>query len=171
MEILRWKKEKSRKIGQEKGIFYQSRFYQNLSGSSQSHNLLILGSSGVRRAWAGDSIPHVEAVDGLHGDPAQERDWREAPIQVRDAFYRRRRRSHILYKFPRRGSIRSRRLHQRIHSLTHRSARRHWRKASTHALLQVSHQFQQEELRVTSSVFVEVQLHPKISTLVVNGDY
>jgi len=49
---------------------------------------LISGSSGVRRARAGDSIPHVEAVDGLHGDFAQEWHRGNALVEVRDAFHR-----------------------------------------------------------------------------------
>lgn len=107
----------------------------------------FLGGSGVRRARTRDSISHVEAVDGLYGDPAQERHRGETSVKVRDAFHRRRWRGHLLHKFPRGGPIRSGRLHQGIHGLARRSTWRHWREASAHALLQISHQLQQEELR------------------------
>jgi len=111
------------------------------------YDLSILGGSGVRRARAGDSISHVEAVDGFYGDPAQERHRGETSVKVRDAFHRRRRRGHLLHKLPRGGPIRPGRLHQGIHGLSRRSTWRHRREASAHALLQISHQLQQEKLR------------------------
>lgn len=111
------------------------------------YDLSISGGSGVRRARAGDSISHVEAVDGLYGDAAQKRHRGETSVKVRDAFHRRRRRGHLLHKLSRGGPVRSGRLHQGIHGLTRRSARRHRREASAHALLQISHQLQQEKLR------------------------
>lgn len=130
------------------------------------YDLLISGSSSVRRARAWDSISHVEAVDGLYGDPAQERHRGKTSVKVRDAFHRRRRRGHLLHKLPRGGPIRSGRLHQGIHGLACRSAWRHRREASPHALLQISHQLQQEELRADIPRSWNVQssrLYPKMS--------
>lgn len=134
----RWKREEGRER------------FPILSVSRTVYDLSILGGTGVRRARAGDSISHVEAVDGLYGDPAQERDRGETSVKVCDAFHRRRRRGHLLHKLPRGGPVRPGRLHQGIHGLSRRSTWRHRREASAHALLQVSHQLQQEELRERS---------------------
>lgn len=112
------------------------------------------GGSGVRRARAGDTIPHVETVDRFHGDPAQERHRGETPVEIRDALHRRRRCGHFLHKFPRRGPIRPGRVHQGIHSCGGRPARRRRGKASAYALLQISHQFQQEELSESCSYII-----------------
>lgn len=149
---IKVKKRRAKKDRQERRIF---RFYRTCqAGGLQSRYLLISGGPGVRRAWARDSIPHVEAVDGLHGDSAQERHRGETSVQVRDAFHCRWRRGHLLHKLPRGGPVWSGRLHQGVYSFTRRSARRHWREASAHALLQVSHQFQQKELRVSQNALL-----------------